>query len=154
MQNVRIIRIPELKVVSSGAITNMEELETFDSWWSAIDVKHYITPRDFMWYNEKEKYMEWVFAVPDNYKDLGDYHLVDFPGGLYAVATSRDTDEDSNITREQIRIWVLESGCFDLSTEENDANIRYTMNHVITPKIFKEKMGYHLTDNFVPIVVK
>ena len=54
MQNVRIIKIPELKVVSSGPITNMEELEKFDSWWSAIDVSNYITPRDFMWYNEKK----------------------------------------------------------------------------------------------------
>lgn len=54
MQNIRIIKIPQLKVVSSGAITNMEEFEAFDKWWSEIDVSHYITPRDFMWYNEKE----------------------------------------------------------------------------------------------------
>lgn len=100
----------------------MEELEKFDRWWSAIDVKNYITPRDFMWYNETEKYMEWVFAIPDNYKDFGDYSLEDFPGGLYAVITSKDNE--------------------------------YAMNHVITPKVFKEKMGYHLSDNFIPIVVK
>lgn len=154
MQNVRIIKIPELKVVSSGAITNMEELEKFDRWWSAIDINNYITPRDFMWYNEKEKYMEWFFAIPDNYKDFGDYYLKDFPGGLYAVITSKDNEEDCNNAREQIHKWVLESGCFELSTEKNDIAIRYTMNHVITPKIFKEKMGYHLSDNFVPIVVK
>lgn len=50
MHNIRIINIPELKAVSSGAITSIEELEAFDRWWSAIDVKDYITPRDFMWY--------------------------------------------------------------------------------------------------------
>lgn len=154
MQNVRIIKITELKVVSSGAITNKEELEKFDRWWSAIDVNNYITPRDFMWYNEKEKYMEWVFAIPDNYNDFGDYHLKNFQGGLYAVITSKDTEDDCNNAREQIRKWVIESGCFELSTDDNDISIRYTMNHVITPKIFKEKMGYHLSDNFVPIVVK
>jgi DNA gyrase inhibitor GyrI len=93
MQNIRIIKVPPLKVVSSGAITNMEELEAFDRWWSAIDMSHYITPRDFMWYNEKEKYMEWVVAVPDNISDFSDYQLVDFPGGLYAVAASKNTDE-------------------------------------------------------------
>lgn len=48
MHNVRVINIPELKVVSSGQITNMSELETFDNWWSSIDMKGYITPRDFM----------------------------------------------------------------------------------------------------------
>ena len=154
MQNVRIVKIPALKVVSSGAITNMEELEKFDSWWSAIDVNNYITPRDFMWYNEKENYMEWVFAIPNNYKDFGNYHLKDFPGGLYAVATSKDDEDGCINAREQIHNWVLESGCFELSTEKNDIVIRYPMNHVITPTIFKEKMGYHLSDNFVPIVVK
>ncbi len=152
MQNIRIIKIPQLKVVSSGAITNMEEFEAFDKWWSEIDVSHYITPRDFMWYNEKEKCMEWVFAVPDNYDNFNRYKLVDFPGGLYAVATSKDTEEDCNNTKEQIRKWVIESGCFELSTTDNDITTRYTMSHVITPKIFKTKMGYHLTDNFVPIV--
>jgi DNA gyrase inhibitor GyrI len=152
MQNIRIIKIPQLKVVSSGAITNMEELEAFDKWWSEIDVSHYITPRDFMWYNEKEKSIEWVFAVPDNYDNFDKYKLVDFPGGLYAVATSKDTDEDCNITKEQIHKWVIESGCFEISTAENDITTRYTMSHVLTPKIFRVKMGYHLTDNFVPIV--
>lgn len=152
MQSIRIIKIPQLKVVSSGAITNMEEFEAFDKWWSEIDVSHYITPRDFMWYNEKEKCMEWVFAVPDNYDNFNRYKLVDFPGGLYAVATSKDTEEDCNNTKEQIRKWVIESGCFELSTTDDDITTRYTMSHVITPKIFKTKMGYHLTDNFVPIV--
>jgi hypothetical protein len=154
VQNVRVISIPELKVVSSGPITNMEELDEFDIWWSSIELKHYITPRDFMWYNEKGKYMEWVFAIPENCKDYGNYQLVDFPGGLYAVLTSKDTDEDCNIAREEIRKWVSNSGCFELSTSENDTVMRYTMSHVITPKIFKEKMGNHLSDNYIPIVVK
>ncbi|HEX3021216.1 MAG TPA: transcriptional regulator [Lachnospiraceae bacterium] len=152
MESIRVINIPQLKVVSSGAITNMEEFEAFDKWWSAIDVSNYITPRDFMWYNEKEKYMEWVFAVPDNYSNFSNYQLVDFPGGLYAIATSKDSEEDCNSTKELIRKWVVESGCFELSTEANDTNLRYTMSHVLTPKIFKEKMGYHLSDHFVPIV--
>ncbi len=60
----------------------------------------------------------------------------------------------TNNAREQLCKWVIESDCFELSTEKNDTAIRYTMNHVITPKIFREKMGYHLSDNFVPIVVK
>ena len=154
MQEIRIIKIPELRVVSSGAITNMKEFEAFDTWWSSINAEHYITPRDFMWYNEKEKFMEWIFAIPENYSDFGDYQLVNFPGGLYAVASSKDSDEDCNIAQEEVRKWVSDSSYFELSTSENDITVRYTMSHVITPKIFKEKMGYHLSDIFIPIVVK
>ena len=154
MESIRIIKIPKLKVVSSGAITTPEQFEAFDKWWSAIDVERYITPRDFMWYNEKENYMEWVFAIPDNYRNHGNYQLTDFPGGLYAVTTSKDREEDSALAKEEIHKWVIESGCFELSTENNEITKRYSMAHIITPKIFKEKMGYHLSDHFIPIVAR
>ncbi|MDF2801668.1 MAG: transcription activator effector binding [Anaerocolumna sp.] len=154
MQTIRIINIPALKVVSSGAITNMDKFKAFDNWWSDIDVKNYITPRDFMWYNEKEKYVEWIFAVPESHLDYNGYNLIDFPGGLYAVGTSKNTDEEFKSNREDICKWVSEHEYFELSSLDNDLNIRYTMNHVITPKIFEEKMGYHLSDIFVPIVIK
>jgi len=98
--------------------------------------------------------MEWIFAVPDNHQECSTYKAFIFPGGLYAVATSKDMEEDCNNTRKEISKWVSESGCFIVLTPENDENTRYIMNHVITPKIFKEKMGYHLCDNFVPIIVK
>lgn len=154
MQNIRVINIPPLKVVSSGSITKMEELEAFDKWWSNIDVENYITPRDFMWYNAKKNCMEWIFAIPEGHTDTGGYELVHFVGGLYAVGTSKDSEDDSNETKEFIRKWITDSNCFELSTNENDPVERYEMCHVSTPKIFKEKMGYHLSDIFIPIVIK
>jgi hypothetical protein len=154
MQNIRVIQIPTLKVVSSGSITTMEEFEAFDKWWSSIDAKHYITPRDFMYYNSKKNCVEWIFAIPEGHMSTGGYELVDYPGGLYAVGTSKDSEDECNSTKEVIRKWVTDSECFELSTNENDSVERYEMTHVITPKIFKEKMGYHLSDIFVPIVIK
>ena len=154
MQNIRVIQIPPLKVVSSGSITTMEEFEAFDKWWSSIDAKHYITPRDFMYYNAKKNCVEWIFAIPEGHMGTGGYELVDYPGGLYAVGTSKDSEDECNKTKEVIRKWVTDSDCFELSTNENDSVERYEMTHVITPKVFKEKMGYHLSDIFVPIVIK
>lgn len=154
MQNIRVINFPPLKVACSGKITTIEEMEAFDRWWSSIDVKQYITPRDFMWYNEKKKYMEWIFAIPEGLTDTNGYDLVDFPGGLYAVCTAEESEEDCEKTKEYIRKWVKSSGCFELSNTNNDSYERYEMVHICTPKIFKEKMGYHLNDVFIPIVVK
>ncbi|WP_438449080.1 GyrI-like domain-containing protein [Gorillibacterium sp. sgz5001074] len=155
MERIRIIEIPPLKVVNSGNLSSMEVFEAFDRWWSSIDVKIYITPRDFMWYNDKKGYWEWFFALPEGHQDSGGYEVVDFPGGLYAVATSKDADEAAlNETKAALFSWIETSGCFALSTSENDSAERYVMAHVITPKVFKEKMGYHLSDIFVPIVVK
>ncbi|OKP87528.1 transcriptional regulator [Paenibacillus helianthi] len=155
MERIRVIEIPPLTVVNSGNISSMEDFEAFDQWWSSVDVKHYITPRDFMWYNVKKGYLEWFFALPEGYKDTGGYEVADFPGGLYAVATSKDAEEVAiQETKASIRAWVETSGCFEISTSENDSAERYEMTHVTTPKVFKEKMGYHLSDIFVPIVAK
>lgn len=158
MQSVRIIKIPQLKAVSSGKITNEKEFDAFDKWWSGIEAKDYITPRDFLWLNEKENYMEWIFAIPLNLSDFGGYEPIDFPGGLYAVATAKtyeaDNGEDEKQTKNLIKEWIQNSGCFEASNSGNDTFQRYIMSHVITPKIFKEKMGYHLSDIFVPVVLK
>lgn len=154
MHTIRVIHIPPLKVATSGKITTMEQLEAFDTWWSSIDAKHYITPRDFMWVNDKENYAEWIFAIPEGCTDTGGYELIDFPGGLYAVATSKDQDDDANDVKAAISQWVQDSACFELATSANDPIERFTMCHVVTPKVFKEKMGYHLSDVFVPIILK
>jgi hypothetical protein len=127
----------------------MKKFEEFDNWWSNIDTKDYITPRDFMYSDGENNGMIWLFAPPIGFTDVGKYEWVDFPGGLYAVGTAKDGDEeDSENTKEMISQWIKDSGCFE------ETNQRYTMSHISTPKIFKEKMGYHLTEFFVPIVAK
>lgn len=152
MNEIRVIFIPPLKVVSSGPINTMEELRAFDQWWSAIDMTNYITPRDFMWFNERINAMEWVVAIPETHTEFGKYQITNFPGGLYAVATSKDSEEGALNTQKYIKNWIHGSKAFAVSTRENDSVERFDMCHVITPKVFKEKMGYHLSDYFVPIV--
>ncbi len=154
MFQVRVIIIPSLKVVSSGPITTIEELDAFDKWWSSIEAKNYITPRDFMFYNEEKNCMEWIFAMLDGQTDTGGYEVIDFPGGLYAVGTTKDTDEESKEAKKDIHKWIIDTGMFEVSTKDNDTVRRYDMCHIISPKIFKEKMGYHLSEIYVPIVVK
>jgi len=149
MENIRVINFPSMKMVSSGPITNMNELNEFDNWWSKIDMKDYITPRDFMYSDKDNNCMIWLIAVPKEFTDFGKYEMFDFPGGLYAVGTAKDgNEEDVNRVKKMISQWVKDSGCFEEISE------RHGMSHVCTPKIFKEKMGYNLTDLFVPIIAK
>ena len=149
MSHIRVINFPSMKMVSSGPITNMRELDEFDNWWSNIDMKDYITPRDFMYGDDERNCMIRLFAAPKGFTDVGKYEWVDFPGGLYAVGTAKDgNEEDMKKTKEMISQWIKDSGCFEETKE------RHEMAHISTPKIFKEKMGYHLTEFFVPIVTK
>ena len=141
-------------MVKSGLITNMEELTEFDNWWSAIDMKDYITPRDFMYSENDEKGkligMRWLFAIPRGFTDTGKYEVIDFPGGLYAVGTVRQDEFDD----KEILQWIKNSQFFEISNNGNDPYRRYILHNVITPRIFKEKIGYHLNDIFVPIEFK
>lgn len=151
---IRVIRLPEMKMVSSGPIRNEQDFETFDKWWSAIDMKNYITPRDFMQFNRQKGCMEQLFAIPEKFKNRSKYALIDFLGGLYAVGTAIDTQEGCEKVRREIHEWVEKSGHFALSNSQNDTPERYELAHVITPKVFKEKCGYHLSDLWVPIVAR
>lgn len=155
LSDVRVINFPNMKMISSGPLKTMETFEEFDGWWSAVDTKNYITPRDFMYFDENEGCMVWLFAPPENFINTSKYQYVDFPGGLYAVCAARDGDGvDMEKTRAAMRKWIGGSGCFEESTEKNDSQKRRELGHVCTPKIFEEKMGYNLMDLFIPIVAK
>ncbi len=149
---IRIIELPPVKMVRSGS----GDLDAFDRWWSAIAAqdKSSLFPRDFMWFNPQLNSFEWLYAAPDGLDDAGGYEVFDFPGGLYAVAACRDDGPDIEKTNRLIHQWVAQSEIFDESSGDNDANARYDMGHVITPRNAKETIGYHQMDLFVPIVYR
>jgi len=131
------------------------DLEEFDKWWSKIASEEYgiMYPKDFMWYNEKLGYLEWIYAIPLNLEDTSEYEVFDFPGGLYAVATAYDEDKDRDEAYNKIYTWVKNSQHFDVATEENDSNYhtRYGMGHVITPQGLPIRNQF---DIYVPIILK
>lgn len=162
MINIRIVEIPKMKVVTSGPIRTEEAFIAFNNWWTSYDKKvmNKIGPRDFMWFNEREKATEWFYALPmpetgDNY---GGYEVKDFEFGMYAVASNLDADcdraKDWTNTQKLIEDYVRESEIFELSTIENDSCERYNMFHIITPQHYFERTGIHQQDMFVPIVYK
>lgn len=153
--DIRVINFPSMKMISSGPLKDMEAFDAFDNWWSNVDVQSYITPRDFMFFDEAAGSMVWLFAPPENFENTSQYDYIDFPGGLYVVCSSKDGDGvDMNEKKAAMRKWIHESGCFEESSENNDKHKRYELGHVCTPNVFKEKMGYHLMDLFIPIVVQ
>ena len=155
---IRVIRIPKMKMISSGPLTDEQVFAAFDNWWGKFDARDYITPRDFMQFNREKGCMEQLFAVPKGFrnrlKSRRRYKTVNFPGGLYAVGTAKDIHEDFPRVRQEIRDAIEKSDWFALSDSQNDLPERYELTHVITPKIFKEKCGYHLSDCWIPIIIK
>lgn len=76
IQNIRIVEIPVMKAVYSGPLTDEEEFEKFNQWFSEYHacLKCELFPRDFMWYNERVGEQEWFYALPQHADSDGDFY--------------------------------------------------------------------------------
>ena len=156
--NVRIIELPACKMVSSGPAKGEDafapggKMERFDKWFTEYDKQRAdrFYPRNFMW-SPVGGGFEWGYAVDDVPDDIDGLDVVDFPGGLYAVAISVDADgADHDRVYNGILEWVNDSGCFVL--DENDT--RRSLGNITSPMFTKEVMGYHQMDLYFPIRIK
>ena len=161
---VRIIELPACKMVTSGPVKGDEAwkpggiMERFDTWWVSYDNQRAdaFYPRDFLW-SPPEGGLEWGYAVlevprsADGSVDTGGFGVIDFPGGLYAVAISVDGDgKDHDRVYSGIQEWVRKSGCFALDETET----RRSLGNITSPKCAREVMGFHQMDLYFPIRIK
>lgn len=84
MQSVRIIEIPSCKMVSSGTgFFGQEKFDAFFQWFTQL--KPGIYPRDFLYGDDGG--MCWLYLYEESLTPPEEFEIVDFEGGLYAVAT-------------------------------------------------------------------
>ena len=148
--DIMIVRIPKFRAVTSGIMT-FEELfgGDFGPWQE--DHNHFFKPvifdaPDFLC--GKDGNAEWIWAVKDEVTeaDAYPYEIIEYPGGLYAVAVSVDGDgESNNKVRSKTEKW-LESTNFVIDSE------RELMGHMIyVDDEIKEGLGYHQMNLYTPI---
>jgi hypothetical protein len=142
---VRIIELPACRMATSKG----HDLGEFDQWWSAVDKTRVdkFFPRDFMYFDKPAGELVWLYALPEG-ANSGKYNVVDFAGGPYAAAISRDSDDvDGERVLNGIKEWVKATGCF--ADDESDA--RPVLFHVITSNLAFEKLGYRQLDIYLPV---
>lgn len=151
--DIMIVRIPKFRAVTSGIMT-FDELfgGDFGPWQE--DHNHLFKPvifdaPDFLC--GKDGNAEWIWAVKDEVTeaDVFPYEIIEYPGGLYAVAVSVDGDGESNYkVRSKTEKW-LESTNFVIDSE------RELMGHMIyVDDEIKEGLGYHQMNLYTPIKLK
>lgn len=151
--DIMIVKIPKFRAVTSGLVT-FEELfgGDFGPWQEAHN--HLFKPvifdcPDFL-YGKGGK-AEWIWAIKDEVteSDTHPYKIIEYPGGLYAVAVSVDGDGESrDKVRSKAEKW-LESTNFIIDSD------RELMGHMIYPlDEIKEGLGYHQMNLYVPIKVR
>lgn len=151
--DVMIVRIPEFRAVTSGRMT-FEELfgGGFEPWQESHN--HLFKPvifncPDFLCGRDQKA--EWIWAIKDEVSetDTYPYEIIEFPGGLYAVAVSVDGDGESySKVMKKIEKW-LDSTNFIIDGERD-----YMGNMIFVDDEIKEGLGYHQMNLYVPIKLR
>jgi len=145
MENVRIYEIPQCKMVSSQCgMFGDGKLEQFNEWFSSFP--RTIFPNDFLWFDNNQGGFIWYYIYSDNMNIPDEFKIIDFPGGLYAVASEID-DQDSSEVISVIKNFIKEKDCF-----EEDTSREYLGNIPTPPSAYKA-MGYNQMDYYVPIKI-
>ncbi len=154
MSQFRIISIPPFKAASSGVDKNMDFtsegiLGKFDKYFSTIKPipRDDFTPRDFLFYDQKENGFVWWWALCEG-TDNGGFEVVDFDGGYYLTYVYRDGDdkEGEKLYKEALE-YIEKSEIFSIDERPN----HYSMGHIITPPEIIKAQGFAQMETFIPI---
>lgn len=153
----RIIYLPPFKAASSGVDKNFDFSSTgilgkFDKYFSAIKPsdRDNFMPRDFLYYDEQQQGMVWIWALSEGMSDGGNT-LFDFEGGYYLTYAYKDGDDETNakLYKEAMK-YIENSEILELDIRPN----HYSMGHIITPAEIIKAQGWAQMETFIPIRLK
>lgn len=144
MQNIRVYEMPDCKMVSSGiGMFGEERFEMFSEWISLQ--KRGLFPKDFLLCDNNG--FQWLYIYDEAMNVPLEFEIIDFKGGLYAVATGIDQRTDRDLMNKETDIFLNENGfCRDTSRSE--------LGNIITSPLAKTIMGYEQMDYYTPIKSK
>ena len=144
MQSVRIIEIPDCKMISSGrGMFGEEKFDVFLSWLGAQP--RGVFPKDFL--AGDNGLLHWLYLYEPGVEAPAGYDVIDFKGGLYAVATDIDQKTDMNAMNAAVDAFLGENGL-----ERDDT--RWELGNIITSSAAQAALGYEQMDYYFPVKVK
>jgi DNA-binding transcriptional MerR regulator len=160
--DIMVIRIPGFKAVTCGDQPWREmfiEGGYMYQLWQYCHLYKSVIFDCFDFLLTKNDKAEWICAVKDGVTnaDVSPFKLVDFPGGLYAMAVSIDEDNESiHKVEDKVRRWI-ESTNFEL---DEGRNVMFNMPYLyedgrdIAYKDIEKGLGYKQMQRYFPIKLK
>lgn len=146
MQSIRIYEIPDCKMVSSGVgMFGDGSLEKFDKWLSMQPRGIY--PKDFLYWDsssDEKQGFNWLYVYEEGMSVPDEFPIVNFHGGLYAVATDIDPKTNKEVMDSELNIFLIDNG-FERDTS------RPELGNIITSPHAKETLGYEQMNYWFPI---
>lgn len=141
MQPVRIIDFPACRMVSSGTgMFGSDAFDRFEAWLTSLPRP--VWPADYLTWNGEGflwlRILDAGMSVPDGFS------VVDFPGGLYAVATDVDQQTDQAALTAEVSAFLRASG---LAMDHT----RPELGNVITTPAVRSILQYEQMDYYFPV---
>ncbi len=144
MQGIRIIEIPACKMISSGR--GMFGEEKFDGFLTWLDKQpRGVFPKDFL--AGDDGLLHWLYLCEEGMQAPEGYDVIDFKGGLYAVATDVDQKTDLEAMNAAVDVFLSENGL------ERDGS-RWQLGNIVTSPAAREVLGYEQMDYYFPVRAK
>ena len=144
MQSIRIIEIPAGKAVSSGVgMFGEEKFDGFGDWFSSLPREAW--PRDYLFFENGG--MHWIYLLREGILPPEGYAVIDFDGGLYAVATDIDQATDMDAMAKAVDAFLADHVLI------RDPS-RPDLGNVISSPAAAEILGYEQMDYYTPIKKK
>lgn len=143
MQNVRILSMSPCRMVSSGA--GMFGQERFDRFMAWMDQQERtLHPRDYLYWDDEIQGMCWLYEYSESLAVPEEFEVVDFPGGLYAVATDIDQRTDMEGMKAAVDAFLQAHGL------ERDPG-RAELGNIISAPEVSAILGYEQMDYYAPV---
>ena len=144
MQSIRIYEMPACKMVSSGiGMFGEGNFNIFEEWFSSQ--KRDLFPKDFLYCTEEG--FVWLYMFEDGMSVPPELEIIDFQGGLYAVATDIDQKTDRELMNTEIDKF-LGKNRFERDTS------RPELGNIITSPLAREILGYEQMNYYIPVKAK
>ena len=158
--DVMVVRLPRFKAITTGIQTwdymfkdggGMNQLWRYSSMFRNVifDCADFLIRR-----NDKA---EWLCGVKDDFDepDISPLELIEFEGGLYAMAVSIDGDDESiGKVDDKICRWI-ENTNFELDQSRGFmGNMPYLDEGDAANAVIKQGLGYEQFQRYVPIKLK
>lgn len=146
MQPIRIYDMPPCKMVASPVgMFGEPALDAFNAWME--EQPRSMFPRDFLTYDDSDPAhpgFRWYFLYEDGRSLPEGAQLVDFPGGMYAVATSIDQRTDKEAMNAAVADFLREKGLM-IDPERRE------LGNIITSPAVQRILGYEQMDYYYPV---
>ena len=143
METVRLYEMPACRMVASGyGMFGDGVLERFMAWMETQPRS--VFPKDFL--GGDEKGFVWYYLYEEGMSVPEGLNVVDFPGGLYAVACGIDENEADYVSvMAELERFIEQNP----PLEKDPA--RMELGNVITSPAAQEALGYCQMDYYKPV---